>query len=87
MMIGCNMNKGVYFVYFICLLVGGLCGFFVIDLKPSSSNRPLVEVKVKAAEPRIIRDTITIVKVKYRNIYKRNCCSTMCVNKDTLKLQ
>lgn len=79
------MNKGFYFVYLFFMLVGGICGYFIIDLKPSASDKSIVEVKVKAAEPIIIRDTITKVKVRYRNIYKHNCCCTMCYSKDTIK--
>lgn len=73
------MKKRIlYTIYIICIIAGGFVGFFIIDLPPTNTERPVVDVKVEAAEPVLIRDTITKIDVKYRYLYRNRCCCETC---------
>ena len=78
------MKKKLIIVYSICVVVGFLIGFFAINLQRSTTEKSVVDVKVKAAEPVVVRDTITKIDVKYKYIYQNRCCCGIC-NKDTVR--
>ncbi len=73
------MKKILIFIYSICVIVGFFIGYFAIDLRQANAERPVVNVKVNAAEPVIIRDTVTQIEVKYKYVYKNRCCCEFCI--------
>ena len=79
------MKNSIIVVYTLCVIAGGLIGYFAIYLPPTEEEKTAVDVKVEAARPVVIRDTVTKTDIQYRYIYKTRCCCEMCREDSTGK--
>jgi len=70
--------------YLLCIFIGGVFSFLIIDLPSAKEDKPVVNVEVHVPEPTIIHDTIIQSDIKYKYIYRNRCCCGSCMS-DTIK--
>lgn len=69
--------------YLLCIIIGGIFSFLIIDLPSTKEDKPAVDVKVQVPEPMIVHDTVTRFEIKYKYIYRDRCCCGSCISDST----
>ena len=72
--------------YILCIIIGGVFSFMIINLPSAKEDKPVVDVKVHVPEPTVIHDTVIQPEIKYKYIYRNSCCCGNCIS-DTINKQ